>query len=120
MANYIVTGAAGFIGSHVTKALLEDGNFVIGIDDLNDAYDVRMKKWRLRQLRGSDQFVLFTLDIGDRTSFEDPYLISLLGELKIDAISFIDNHSSFGFKFPALTLSTWALALIASGLRLTS
>ena len=86
MANYIVTGAAGFIGSHVTKALLEDGNFVIGIDDLNDAYDVRMKQWRLRQLRGSDQFVLFTLDIGDRTSFEDPYLISLLGELKIDAI----------------------------------
>lgn len=86
MSNYIVTGAAGFIGSHVTKALLEDGNRVIGIDDLNDAYDVRLKQWRLNQLRQSQQFVFFKLDIGDRNSFDDPYLVSLLGEIKIDAI----------------------------------
>lgn len=86
MSNYIVTGAAGFIGSHVTKALLEDGNRVIGIDDLNDAYDVRLKQWRLNQLRQSQQFVFFKLDIGNRNSFDDPYLVSLLGEIKIDAI----------------------------------
>jgi len=86
MANYIVTGAAGFIGSYVAKALLEEGNFVIGIDDLNDAYDVRMKQWRLKQLREAQQFVFYKFDISDRNCFDDPYLVSLLGQVKIDAI----------------------------------
>jgi len=86
MANYIVTGAAGFIGSYVAKALLEEGNFVIGIDDLNDAYDVRMKQWRLKQLREAQQFVFYKLDISDRNCFDDPYLVSLLGQVKINAI----------------------------------
>ncbi len=48
MANYLVTGAAGFIASRVISMLLEAGHTVVGVDNLNDAYDVRMKEYRLR------------------------------------------------------------------------
>lgn len=49
MANYLVTGCAGFIGAAVTKKLLEQGHTVIGIDNLNDYYSPKLKKWRLDQ-----------------------------------------------------------------------
>lgn len=61
----LVTGAAGFIGFHTTKALLKQGYQVIGIDNLNDYYDVNLKKARLAQLEGQDGFVFSQLDIGD-------------------------------------------------------
>ena len=47
MAHYLVTGAAGFIASRTTELLLTQGHTVLGIDNLNDAYDVRVKNWRL-------------------------------------------------------------------------
>ena len=47
---YLVTGAAGFIGFHVSKRLLEAGHQVVGIDNLNDYYDVTLKEYRLAQL----------------------------------------------------------------------
>lgn len=50
----LVTGCAGFIGSHVTKRLLEEGNHVIGIDNLNDYYDVSLKKDRLKFLKNKN------------------------------------------------------------------
>ena len=46
----LVTGAAGFIGFHLSKRLLEDGVTLIGVDNLNDYYDVNLKKERLNQL----------------------------------------------------------------------
>ena len=52
MANYLVTGAAGFIGARVAEMLIEQGHTVTGVDNLNDAYDVRMKEYRLRKLAG--------------------------------------------------------------------
>ena len=54
MSHYLVTGAAGFIGSHTCRALLDQGHTVVGIDELNDYYDVRLKDHRLDLLLGGD------------------------------------------------------------------
>ena len=62
----LVTGAAGFIGFHVAKALLERGERVVGIDNLNDYYDVRLKEARLAELRGFPGFSFAKLDVADR------------------------------------------------------
>ena len=64
----IVTGAAGFIGFHLTKKHLEQGEQVIGIDNLNDYYDVRLKQARLRQLRAYPNFQFYPQDITDLTA----------------------------------------------------
>jgi len=70
MANYLVTGAAGFIGSRVSEMLIEQGHVVTGVDNLNDAYDVRMKEYRLRKLQALPGFTFIKLDISDRCSVE--------------------------------------------------
>ena len=62
----LLTGAAGFIGFHTTAALLADGQQVIGIDNLNDYYDVRLKHARLAQLEGRNGFSFHKLDVSDR------------------------------------------------------
>ncbi len=62
----LVTGAAGFIGWKVCEFLLAEGHAVVGVDNLNDAYDVRLKQWRLAQLEGKPGFVFHKLDICDR------------------------------------------------------
>lgn len=66
MANYLVTGAAGFIAARVTEMLLADGHTVFGVDNLNDAYDVRIKHYRLAQLKTHPGFRFEQLDIADR------------------------------------------------------
>jgi UDP-glucuronate 4-epimerase len=66
MANYLVTGAAGFIGSNVVKQLVARGDTVVGLDNLNEAYDVRLKEFRLRELRTLDGFTFERCDICDR------------------------------------------------------
>jgi len=62
----LVTGCAGFIGSKVCEFLISDGHTVIGLDDVNDAYDQRLKKWRLAQLEGMSGFTFHQLDICNR------------------------------------------------------
>src|SRR5271165_415155 len=62
----LVTGVAGFIGYHTAKALLERGDRVIGIDNLNDYYDPRLKQARLAELHGVPGFDFVKLDIADR------------------------------------------------------
>src|SRR5260221_9574210 len=59
----LVTGAAGFIASRVTDLLLADGHTVTGLDNLTDAYDVRLKNWRLQRLLGRPGFDFQQLDI---------------------------------------------------------
>ena len=63
MKTIIVTGAAGFIGSKVSEMLLQQGHTVIGIDNLNDYYDIRIKYWRLEQIKNRQGFVFCKEDI---------------------------------------------------------
>lgn len=63
MMNILVTGAAGFIASRVCEMLLEKGEQVIGIDNLNDYYDVRLKEHRLAQLTKHPNFIFYKSDI---------------------------------------------------------
>jgi UDP-glucuronate 4-epimerase len=71
MANYLVTGAAGFIGARMVEVLLAQDHTVTGVDNLNDAYDVRMKEYRLRKLQTLPGFTFHKLDIFDRTAVEN-------------------------------------------------
>tara|TARA_B100001093_G_scaffold518835_1_gene605191 strand:- start:1246 stop:2232 length:987 start_codon:yes stop_codon:yes gene_type:complete len=71
---YLVTGAAGFIASQVSKQLLDQGDQVLGVDNLNDYYDVRLKNWRLEQLKAhsnADNFSFARLDIEDQANLRD-------------------------------------------------
>jgi nucleoside-diphosphate-sugar epimerase len=67
---FLVTGAAGFIGANVARLLLDQGHEVVGIDNLNDAYDPKLKRWRLAQLEGQSLFQFHTADICDLTALE--------------------------------------------------
>jgi len=68
--NVLVTGAAGFIGFFLSKKLLENGHTVFGVDNLNDYYDVALKKGRLEILNNFDSFSFEPLDISDRKGVE--------------------------------------------------
>jgi nucleoside-diphosphate-sugar epimerase len=61
----LVTGAAGFIGSRICELLLAEGRQVVGLDNLNDAYDVRLKQWRLERLQQCRGFSFYQKDIVD-------------------------------------------------------
>jgi len=63
----LITGVAGFIGFHLAKKLLESGNQVYGVDNLNDYYDVGLKQARLEQLLPYPKFTFEYLDISDRS-----------------------------------------------------
>ncbi len=66
MACYLVTGAAGFIGARTAEILLEQGHTVLGVDNMNDAYDVRMKEYRLRRLQEWPNFSFLRQDIAEK------------------------------------------------------
>jgi UDP-glucuronate 4-epimerase len=70
MMNILITGAAGFIGYHLAERLLKDGYAVHGIDNLNDYYDVCLKKARLSRLLAFNHFRFDHEDIANRTAME--------------------------------------------------
>ena len=70
MSSYLVTGAVGFIASRVIEFLLAGGHAVVGIDNMNDAYDVRLKEWRLAQLQNRPGFEYHHLDVCNRAGLQ--------------------------------------------------
>jgi UDP-glucuronate 4-epimerase len=75
VSTILVTGAIGLIGWKVSEFLLRDGHTVIGVDNLNDAYDVRLKEWRLSQLEGKPGFESHRLDIRDRRGLRSLFTV---------------------------------------------
>jgi UDP-glucuronate 4-epimerase len=71
MKNVLVTGAAGFIGYHLSKRFLDAGDAVIGLDNVNDYYDVNLKMARLALLKESPSFRFVRMDIADREGMAD-------------------------------------------------
>ena len=80
MANYLVTGAAGFIGARTSQMLLEQGHTVVGIDNVNDAYDPRIKEYRLKNLQAQPGFKFHKHDISEKSA------IDLFKNEKIDGV----------------------------------
>jgi len=81
MRKILITGAAGFIGMHLSEKLLVQGYQIIGLDNLNDYYDVQLKKDRLEILNGYDQFTFYEADLADREAIE-----SIFEKEKIDVV----------------------------------
>src|SRR3954469_20566362 len=77
----LVTGVAGFIGSTVATSLLKRGDQVVGIDNLNDYYDVTLKQARLDRLKAHSKFSFELLDVADRKAMG-----KLFAEGKLDAV----------------------------------
>ena len=69
----LVTGTAGFIGSHVAQVLLARGDEVVGFDNLNDYYDVSLKQARLERLAGQTGYTHITADLADRAAVEQAF-----------------------------------------------
>ena len=78
----LVTGAAGFIGYHVAEALLARGERVVGVDNLNGYYDVRLKQARLARLEGKPGFAFHRADVSDREAIHG----LVAGDASIDTI----------------------------------
>ena len=78
----LVTGAAGFIGFHLARRLLERGDEVVGLDHLNDYYDVSLKEARLAMLRALDGFSFLRASVADRAAMEQ-----LFAGARCDAIA---------------------------------
>ncbi|OGQ47021.1 MAG: capsular biosynthesis protein CpsI [Deltaproteobacteria bacterium RIFCSPLOWO2_02_44_9] len=66
MRKILITGAAGFIGYHLCSRLMEQGDRIVGIDNINDYYEVNLKLNRLKQIEGKRNFTFIKLDITDR------------------------------------------------------
>lgn len=77
----LVTGCAGFIGSATCQLLLEEGHQIVGVDSVNDAYDPRLKEWRLGQLESNQRYEAHRTDITDLQSLENIFKAN-----KVDAV----------------------------------
>lgn len=70
MSKILVTGVAGFIGFYLCQRLLDRGDIIVGIDNMNDYYDVSLKEARLAQLKQRENFTFQKLDLADRSGME--------------------------------------------------
>ncbi|MDA1229607.1 MAG: GDP-mannose 4,6-dehydratase, partial [Planctomycetota bacterium] len=81
MTRILVTGAAGFIGFHTASQLLDRGDEVCGLDNLNEYYRIQLKHDRLKQLEGRDGFSFSKISLEDRDS-----VTKLFAEMKFDKV----------------------------------
>jgi UDP-glucuronate 4-epimerase len=95
----LVTGAAGFIGSHVTRRLLQNGRHVVGVDNMSPYYDPALKQARLKQFEGDNRFRFVKLDLADRAGTaalfaaeKFPYVVHLAAQAGVRH-SLKDPHS---------------------------
>ncbi|MCC3375554.1 NAD-dependent epimerase [Cohnella sp. REN36] len=88
----VVTGAAGFIGYHLAARLLLEGKQVVGIDNMNDYYDVRLKEDRLARIADHPNFTFHRLDVADAAALED----ALAG---VEAEAFIHLAAQAGVRY---------------------
>jgi UDP-glucuronate 4-epimerase len=100
----LVTGAAGFIGFHVTRRLLEQGRAVVGLDSLTDYYDPALKHARLAELAGAKNFRFEQVDLADRAAVEAlfkaerfPYVVHLAAQAGVryslqDPHAYVDSN----------------------------
>lgn len=77
----LLTGCAGFVGWKTAQKLLEEGNDVVGVDNLNDYYDVSVKEWRLSSLQRFKNFTFYRLDIENKEALSDVF-----SQHKFDAV----------------------------------
>lgn len=85
----LVTGCSGFIGWMVSNKLMASGHSVVGVDNMNDYYDPRLKEWRLRKLTGISNFVFHEADIGDYEkvkSILDPQAVTRVLGAPVDTV----------------------------------
>jgi UDP-glucuronate 4-epimerase len=81
VSRYLVTGAAGFIGFHLSRRLMERGETVVGLDNLNDYYDVSLKQARLEILNSESAFEFQQLELADRDA-----IATLFDQQKVDVV----------------------------------
>ena len=98
---YIVTGCAGFIGSHVTRRLLESGEQVLGIDEVNSTTDTRLKRWRLEDLRTHNGFKMLTADIASRDTVTG--VTTLMSDSGIKPAALLNLAGRAGLRRPSRT-----------------
>lgn len=103
MSNILVTGVAGFIASRTARKLLENGESVVGVDNINDYYDKRLKHHRLKELKEFPNFVFYKVDIENRETLSDVFL-----NHKIDAIINLAARAGvrYSIKNPDVYLAT--------------
>lgn len=105
----LLTGAAGFIGARTAELLLESGNIVIGVDNVNDYYDIRLKQYRLEKLKQYKNFTFHKIDISEYTQ-----LCPLFEENKIDAVINLAARAGvrYSLENPFVYLSTNSLGTL--------
>jgi len=99
----LVTGCAGFIGYHATRALLERGDTVIGVDNFNDYYDTGLKEARITALGNQNKFTLHKINIEDK-----PALAKLFAKNKFDAVCHLAAQAGvrYSLENPDVYIST--------------
>ena len=108
MANYLITGAAGFIGAQVARLLLAEGHQVYGVDNLNKVYDVRVKKHRLQSLLPAAGFHFIKDDITDKE------IVQRLGQMVPEVAAVINLAAIAGVRASTICTTGSTLARYTS------